>query len=257
MNYLLGGSYQFTFAIIDSLGVATNADSTPTVAVERNGSADGTSVTVAHPATGRYRCSITLPADPTWINGDNIELIVAATIGGNAITFPLVGFVAGFVRADNRDGEAIGAGGDATEANQLALLAKLNPARNIAVNPVAQDLNITLHEGDDYSASDTGRALAWSITDVDLSGGTGVFKYISQASYEADTGTFTEAGTVSIAYADGVNAISVALTAAETAAMTLTTPPKNKFAYYYEIDVTLSGRVRTVASGGMGVVRGA
>jgi hypothetical protein len=66
-------------------GAATDADSTPTVSVARNGTADGAvSVTVTSPATGRYLYSFTVPAD--YDAGDHVAVRVTATVGGVTVT---------------------------------------------------------------------------------------------------------------------------------------------------------------------------
>lgn len=145
-------------------------------------------------------------------------------------------------------------GGDATLANQNTIIALINPARCIAVNPVSEDDNITLHIGDDYSTSDTGRALQWSATDADLTAGTVQMAYMLTSAYELGGSTWTSIGSGSVtAYSAGVNTIKVTLTAAETTALTTVTPPANEYAYTYRLRVTLSGRVRTEFKGGMTV----
>jgi hypothetical protein len=60
-------------------GVATDADSTPTVTVTRNGSDQGgVSVTVTKSDTGRYKYSYTI--DAGWAAGDRIQEFAAATV---------------------------------------------------------------------------------------------------------------------------------------------------------------------------------
>jgi len=153
--------------------------------------------------------------------------------------------------------DAGGGGGDATLANQTLLLAKLNPARNVVANAVAQDNVIEVVEGSSYLDAQ-GRALTWSITDIDLTAATVSFAYIATLDYEADTGSFTAIGTGSVsAYGSGINTVEVELTSAETAGLTLTTPPNDKYAYTYRLTTTLGGYVRHEVIGGMTVKRGA
>lgn len=62
-----------------STGAATNADSTPTGTLNRNGSDDGSvTVTVTNLDTGRYKAVFTIPA--TYHAGDVLNLSLAATV---------------------------------------------------------------------------------------------------------------------------------------------------------------------------------
>jgi hypothetical protein len=56
-----------------------NADSQPTSALYVNGTVNGAAVTVTNISTGLYKAAVTLP---TLAVGDEVELIVAATVGG-------------------------------------------------------------------------------------------------------------------------------------------------------------------------------
>lgn len=153
--------------------------------------------------------------------------------------------------------DATSGAGSATIAKQNEILAKINPVRVVAVNPVAEDGSIEIVEGDDYSTSDTNRALQWSSTDEDLTGATVAFEVCPTADYDAGTGTFTSIGTGSVtAYSGGINTIKVSLTAAETGALA-TSPTLEKHHYTYRLKITLSTRVRTPFLGTMTVKRGA
>ena len=72
------------FGISGATGAATNADSTPTLAVYRNGVLDGAvSVTVANPATGEYSFTFVIPGDYTL--GDVVSVRATATVAGIAL----------------------------------------------------------------------------------------------------------------------------------------------------------------------------
>src|SRR5581483_10682467 len=60
-----------------STGVGTNADSLPTGTLYVNGTANGATVTVTNISTGLYKAAVTLP---TLAIGDEVELIIAATV---------------------------------------------------------------------------------------------------------------------------------------------------------------------------------
>lgn len=69
------------FGISGSTGAATNADSTPTLAVYRNGILDsGVSVTVTNPSTGEYTFTFTIPGG--YALGDLVSVRATATVGG-------------------------------------------------------------------------------------------------------------------------------------------------------------------------------
>lgn len=69
---------EFTTQVF-STGVATNADSTPTGTVNRNGTDDGAvTVTVTNIDTGRYKAVFTIPT--TYVPGDVLNLTIAATV---------------------------------------------------------------------------------------------------------------------------------------------------------------------------------
>lgn len=82
-----GDTHRVTFATLAASGAAANADSLPTGAVKRNGVADGAvTVTVANDSTGQYSASYTIPTG--YNNGDVIELVISATVGGVATKAP-------------------------------------------------------------------------------------------------------------------------------------------------------------------------
>ncbi len=76
--YKAGDGYVKSFTV-----GATNADSTPTASLIRNGAADGAvTVTITNPAAGQYKAACTIPGG--YAAGDVVELLIAATIDGEA-----------------------------------------------------------------------------------------------------------------------------------------------------------------------------
>ena len=119
------------------------------------------------------------------------------------------------------------------------------------------DQDVEIQAGDDYSAAGENR-LSWteaSYTGPDLSAASVEFRCMPTAEYEAGSGTvaLTVAGTISV---DGTtNTYYVALTAAQTAALS-PTPPADRKAYTYDLRVTLAtGQIITKAIGSMTVTR--
>jgi hypothetical protein len=83
MSYRPGDTLYASFATQSIAGSSADADSTPTASLRRNGTVDGAiTVTLTHNATGDYTASASLPL--TYSGGDNIELLVSATVGGVA-----------------------------------------------------------------------------------------------------------------------------------------------------------------------------
>lgn len=83
MSYRPGDTLHLSFTTQSAAGAATDADTTPTGSMRRNGAIDG-AVTIAmtHNGTGDYTASATLPL--TYIAGDDLELLISATVGGVA-----------------------------------------------------------------------------------------------------------------------------------------------------------------------------
>lgn len=151
--------------------------------------------------------------------------------------------------------DATSGAGSATLANQQLILAKVNPARIVANTGLTAE-NKTIYADADYSSSDTGRPLSWSVADVDLTAGTVAFYYMLTSAYEAGTGTWTSLGTGSVtAYSSGLNTVKVSLLEADVDDLTVVSPPADKFSYTYKVEVTVSGRVRRSVLGGLNVVR--
>lgn len=85
MIYQAGSSYAIGFNTNNTSGVATNADSLPTATLWRNGVVDaapGAAVTVTNQSTGDYLATFTVPAG--YVAGDEIEVLILATVGGSA-----------------------------------------------------------------------------------------------------------------------------------------------------------------------------
>lgn len=82
----VGGTLYWTMRLYNSSGALVDADSTPTVAVRKNGAAVGDSVTVAKRAatTGIYDCSYN-PASEA--EGDQFTIEESATISSTAYQF--------------------------------------------------------------------------------------------------------------------------------------------------------------------------
>lgn len=76
-------NYQYNiFFTVEVSGVATNADSTPTAVLYRNGSVSDVTVTISTTATtGLYKATFTtLSTDDEWDTSDILNLIITATI---------------------------------------------------------------------------------------------------------------------------------------------------------------------------------
>src|SRR6185437_17159 len=83
MSYRPGDTIHLSFTTQSAAGAATDADTTPTGSMRRNGAIDG-AVTIAmtHNGTGDYTASATLPL--TYVAGDDLELLISVTVGGVA-----------------------------------------------------------------------------------------------------------------------------------------------------------------------------
>lgn len=79
MAYLAGDTLWEEFTTESSTGAATNADSTPTAVLVRNGTDDGTpTMTVTNVDAGRYKVTGTIPGG--YATGDKLHLYIAATM---------------------------------------------------------------------------------------------------------------------------------------------------------------------------------
>ncbi len=92
MSLRPGDVFAFQFTTQDATGEATNADSTPTGTVVKNGTDDATpTVTVTNPSTGVYKASVTVPVG--YAAGDVFQVRIAATVdivNAKACTVPVV-----------------------------------------------------------------------------------------------------------------------------------------------------------------------
>lgn len=76
-----GDAVNIHFAVqAPSSGAATDADSTPSVTLVRNGSDTAESVTVTNIETGVYNAAVTIPAG--YSAGDEVQLRASATVSG-------------------------------------------------------------------------------------------------------------------------------------------------------------------------------
>lgn len=146
--------------------------------------------------------------------------------------------------------------GSATLAKQNEILAKLNPARVVASSSVTQNNTITIDSGDDYDVSDS-TALQWTAEDLwsTFSGGTLELSIMATSDYEAGTGSWTALGTGTITQSGDDAVLKVAITAAQSAALS-TAPTNDSMHYTYRLRVTQGdGDIITVAKGAMTVRR--
>jgi hypothetical protein len=89
MTYRPGDTFYLSFVTQDQTGSATNADALPTAVLRRNGANTAVTVTVVNNAAGDYTASAPVPL--TYSGGDELEVVVSATIAGVAgkALFPL------------------------------------------------------------------------------------------------------------------------------------------------------------------------
>jgi hypothetical protein len=69
------------FDTVDASGAAADATVGPVGTLILNGAANGATVTIGHPAVGRYTWSVTMP---TLAAGDSVDMHVTMTVGGVA-----------------------------------------------------------------------------------------------------------------------------------------------------------------------------
>ena len=100
-------------------GVGTNADSLPTGTLYLNGTANGATVTVTNISTGLYKAAVTLP---TLAVGDEVEIIIAATVSTIADTAVIWGDTKDVFAGAIPDVIAGGAGGLALVGSQADLV---------------------------------------------------------------------------------------------------------------------------------------
>ncbi len=83
MSYRPGDTIHLSFTTQSLSGAATDADATPTGSMRRNGAIDSTvTIAMTHNGAGDYTASATLPL--TYVAGDDLELLISATVGGVA-----------------------------------------------------------------------------------------------------------------------------------------------------------------------------
>jgi len=254
LNY----EYSILFAATVA-GVGTNADSTPTAVLWRNGSASGTSVVVSTTAqTGLYKAVFT--TDAGWAAADFLELYATATIAGTA------GYLAkvwssteiGAVELDSSTSQKIddiltdtgttlpaligdieggGGGGSATLEKQEEILAAIQGTEVLQVASPNVQGNLVLTQGDDYDGVANPRA-QWTVT-TDYTTGWTVRLTIRDAD---DSVVYTNTGSV-------VSATVVAVTIAAPTGLTMTGCP-GQWQGKFDVELTHStGKKKTIALG--------
>lgn len=177
--------------------------------------------------------------------------------------------------------DAVGAGGDATSANQTTIIAHLTGIKGstwttqdlealytaavaiqartdlitagsiTTVSAVAADNAVTVIAGDDYETDD-GTELSWTTTGYagpSLTAATVQFRLITRANYDRGDGTAALAVTGAIAIDGTTITYTADLTAAQTGALN-TRPPGQPLNYKYMLRVTLAnGRILTPVIG--------
>ena len=85
-NHKLGRVLSGTFQVGDPANdfKLVDADSLPTGAVLKNLVADGLTVTAANISTGKYSWTCAPSTGAGFAAGDNVSVIISATVGGNA-----------------------------------------------------------------------------------------------------------------------------------------------------------------------------
>lgn len=84
-----GDSFGFQFTVQGASGALTDADTSPTGTMVRNGVDDtgtGTTVTISHVSTGLYKATGTIPAG--YVKGDDFQVRINATVAGVASGAP-------------------------------------------------------------------------------------------------------------------------------------------------------------------------
>jgi len=82
MTVIAGQAVTTDFVTNDATGALTDAAPLPGGTLVRNGTDTGETVTVTNKATGRYKAATTIPAG--YSVGDEVEIYIAATVGGTA-----------------------------------------------------------------------------------------------------------------------------------------------------------------------------
>ena len=124
-------------------------------------------------------------------------------------------------------------------------------------SPVASDGTITIYRGCDWPSD--GAALSITgYTGLSMTGGTAVLRLVDQASYDdpGDSEADLEVAATAVSQSGTALTITVALTAAQTAALGLAYPPADRLNYVYEIiGTTSAGKKIPIALGAASVVQ--
>lgn len=202
-----------------------------------------------------------LPLSPAAVG--SAMTLAADAVNAAALATDAVAEIAAKITTDHGSGSYVdsGAGGDATLANQTAILARIGSARIVSQSPIS-DTSLTLHAGIDYDAADSEEV---SVTKTGkwatYSGGTLALQVVSESTYTTaaqgtdvwasatalGTGTITQSGSDAI--------LKVSIPRADVDALN-TSPPDNCANYRYRLAVTQAdGDVLLAAKGSATVVR--
>lgn len=143
--------------------------------------------------------------------------------------------------------------GDATEAKQDTIIAALSGSFTVTVtDPVADDGDVTIVQGDDYDEANDSYGLTFTFTSYDgpdLSTATAELRLMTTAEYERGDGeAVLEVAATSVDHTDTTVTVVVELTAAQTAALEAK-PPLNLDHYTYQLVATAATRKHTLAVG--------
>ncbi|HSZ58587.1 MAG TPA: hypothetical protein VK797_23165 [Tepidisphaeraceae bacterium] len=233
MPYSPGGNFQRSFITQTTAGVKQNADVPPTALLRHNGATDATvTVTITNNGAGDYTASGTLPG--TYLDGDDCEIIVSATVGGTA-------------------GELVIYLGEVSKL-QANLINALSGQTVIVQSPVGVG-SIRIVEKDAYLAAD-GRALLFTIQPgnnwpLTLAGWTITFTATKTTSnISAGTATITTTGAVNVATGAGQQ-VQVELASSLTTGLAIGVGNKG---YNFDVVATNGSDRATLVTGLMDVL---
>ena len=171
MNIPLGETFHGQLVTHAAGGAAANADSTPTVTVDEEGTAMGLSITVSNVTTGRYKYSIAATGGNGFEVGKFYSVRGAATVdgvGGEAVLrefrivaaeinegAPLVELTSAGVAAA-QSGLATVSNQSTLLANQTTILARIGAFTGSGLNTILGFLKAALSKAADLTPSDVG-----------------------------------------------------------------------------------------------------
>ena len=136
-----GGPYKRDFPMANTAGVASFADTTPTISVSLtlpNGttSTDTWAPSITTLAPGQYRLTGTLPA--TYIGGSLVEVWAAATMNGNACSDVVHSFQVQTITVGTDGGVTAGTLGATAQSEVASVIGTTPPAMNSNAPTLAQ-----------------------------------------------------------------------------------------------------------------------